>query len=188
MELRWEKCRIIKSFLCFLLLVRNMGKVVTGPDFFSVHGNIFPSLFHEALAQVDVSTQSTEEGKTSWFFLLSFSLQNIQAGAVPQVWFSKMSSAAIPPQIQQSPILHGTKGLTKMLPCPISNNGLRLAYKLKVTIVKYLLKVNVGVKLLFSLNCLRHWKFRIVTVKKNSGCLCFNHPSPFIFRWSTKSV
>lgn len=41
-----------------------MGKVVTGPDFFSVHGNIF-SLFHEALAQVDVSTQSTEEGKTS---------------------------------------------------------------------------------------------------------------------------
>jgi len=39
-----------------------------------------------------------------------------------------------------------------MLSCFVSNNGFTLAYKLKVTIVEYLLKVNVGVKLLFSLN------------------------------------
>lgn len=55
-----------------------LGLVGSGPDFLSVHRNIFPPLFHKALAQADVSTQSTEEGKTnSPFFLLSLSLQNI---------------------------------------------------------------------------------------------------------------
>lgn len=52
-----------------------------------------------------------------------------------------------------------------MLSCCVSDNGFTLAYKLKVTIVEYLLKVNVGVKLLFSLNWLRHWKFWIVIIK-----------------------
>lgn len=77
MELRWEKCRIIKSSLCFSPTEKEHGKAGTGPDFSSVQENPFPPLLHEALAQADVNTQSTEEGKTSQIFLLSFPLQNI---------------------------------------------------------------------------------------------------------------
>lgn len=138
----------------------------------NMYGKISPPMFHEALTPVSwlviwaVSPKQTRAN--SCFILLSLSLPNIRKVTpgpsnlrqeFPQVQFSRIDPwwHFLLDSKRENILNCLFSALKEVLcfQCFVSNNGFTLVYKLKFSIIEYLLKVNVGVKFSFSLDWLR---------------------------------